>query len=302
MSILFFGKINLVTDDIYEIYKDPRKVTNMYNSLFRGIKSGLTYKKEMLYTDDDGQSRVNIIRYVMDVLSLDQSYVEGWIYKNSTINYKVLNESSKELLSRSVDNTEAIRFCLDIQHELVGYDTKIRFGYREFLEAFEEIVNSGQENIKSPYRFRVDLLTMGMSLEEIKESLHKIGRIRELTIKMQPPNPSNDLLSELQQRGDGFVKKMKEANATAIGYSFESEGSSGLNIDSPLINERITDLQGLCSMLSVNESLQKGYASVDAQSNTGVKYTTRDEKPYKRVFTGIEEFVDVCKDAFRQLI
>lgn len=303
MSItLFFGKLNLVTEDIFEIYDNPEKLKDLFTNLYLGVKSGLHYEKERSFLRDDGEIISQTIRYSMQVFSIDQSYVEGRIYKSSAIHYKILDKLSGELLPQSVENTEEIQFYLDIQHELVGYDTKQRFGYREFLEAFGEIINSGQAAIESPYRFKVELRTMGMNLEEIKESLHRIGRIKELTIKMQPPNPSNDLLAELQHRGDGFVKEMKQANATTIGFTFESEGSSGLNIDSPLINDRITDLQGLCSMLSVEEAIQKGYATVNAQSKSGVKYTTGEEKPYKRVIDSLEEFVSGCKDAFRQLL
>lgn len=303
MSItLFFGKLNLITEDIFDIYDDPTKMKDLHASIYLGMKSGLHYEKEKPYKRDDGEIGWETIKYDMHILTLDQDYAEGWIYKNSTIRYKILDKQTSELIPKSVESAEGIRFCLDIKNELIGYDTKQRFGYREFLDVFQELINIAQKEIDSPYRFEVELRTMGMNLQEIKDSLHKIGRIKELTIKMQPPNPSAQLLDDLQQRGEDFVSGMKTANATMVGFTFESQGSSGLNIDSPLINERINDLQGLCSVLSVDEALKKGYAKVDAQSQSGVKYTTRDEKPYKRVVEGVWDFLDGCKEAFLELI
>lgn len=303
MSItLYFGKLNLISEDIYEIYDNPQRIKDLYTSLYLGIRSGLIFEKQRTFVHDNGEIGHETIQYEMHVLDINEDYVEGWIYKNSVIRYKILDKASRQLLPQSVNSTEGIRFCLDIRNELVGYDTKQRFGYREFLEAFQEIINLGQEGIESPYRFSLELRTMGMSLDEIKESLHQIGNIKELTIQMQPPNPSAKLLNELQQRGEDFIQEMRDANATAIGFNFFSEGSSGLNIDSPLINERITDLRGLCQRLTVDEAIQKGYARVEAQSKAGVKYTTRDQKPYKRVIDGIEDFADACKDAFIHLL
>lgn len=306
MSItLYFGKINLISEDIFKIYDDPKKMQDLYASLALGIKSGLVYEKLKTFENDDGGIVQEIIRYETNILSIDQEYAEGWLYKNSIIRYKILDKESGKLEPRAVESTEGIRFCLSIKNELVGFDTKQRFGYREFLEAFQEIINLGQKTIESPYRFMLELRTQGMSLEGIKENLHKIGKIKELTIQMQPPNPSAELLDELQKRGEDFIQEMKDANATTIGFTFLSEGTSGLNIDSPLINERITDLQGLCHSLTVNEAIQKGYARVEVQSQTGVKYTTRDERPYKRVIDRIEDFGDFvngCKEAFLHLL
>ena len=127
------------------------------------------------------------------------------------------------------------------------------------------------------------------------------GKIKELRIRMQAPNPSDDLLDDLQRRCDGLVKDFKDANVTEHGLFYSTKGSSGIDLTAPLINEKINDIQGLYSGLPVEESTKQGYVSVEATSTTGRKYASGESKPIKRIIEGIEDFFDSCIDAFQQL-
>ena len=300
---LYFAKLNLVSDDIFRLYDDPKQRKAISFALYEAIKSNKPWKKENFFIDDNGEQRSTVIEYSAHILRIDDTYtyIEGWLYKKSKLYYKTLDSNTNTLVQQSTENTEGNRFTLDLNHGFVGYNTSTRFGYKEFIEAFVNIVNLGEEALEYDYRYSMSLCVSGINLDEIKKELKSIGYIKELRIRMQPPNPSDDLLDDLQKRCDGLVKDFKDANVTELELFYSTKGSSGIDLGAPLINEKIDDIQGLYSRLSVEESTKKGYVSVEATSTSGRKYASGDSKPIKRIIEGIEDFFSACIDAFGQL-
>ena len=268
---LYFAKLNLVSDNIFELYDNPNQRNAISRALYEAINANKIWEKENLFIDANGEQRSTITEYSTHILRVDDtySYIEGWLYKKSKLYYKTLNSMTNTLVQQSTENTEGNRFALDLKHGFVGYNTSARFGYKEFIEAFENIIN--------------------------------LGEIKELKIRMQAPNPSDELLDDLQRRCDGLVKEFKDANVTELEFFYSTKGASGIDLTAPLIDEKINDIQGLHSGLPVEESTKKGYVSVEATSTTGRKYTSGDSKPIKRIINGIEDFFDSCIEAFRQL-
>lgn len=300
---LYFAKLNLVSDDIFELYDDPKQRKTIAYALYEAIKANKTWKKENFFIDAAGEQRSTVIEYSTHILRVDDTYshIEGWLYKKSKLYYKTLDNTTNTLVQQSTENTEGNRFTLDLKHGYVGYNTSARFGYKEFVESFVNVVNLGEEALGFDYRYNMSLCVSGINLDEIKEELKSIGKIKELRIRMQAPNPSDDLLDDLQRRCDGLVKDFKDANVTELGLFYSTKGSSGIDLTAPLINEKISDIQGLYSGLPVEESTKKGYVSVEATSTTGRKYASGESKPIKRIIEGIEDFFDSCIDAFQQL-
>lgn len=300
---LYFAKLNLISDDIFKLYDDPKQRTAIAFALYEAIKSNTRWEKENFFIDDNGEQHSTIIEYSAHILKTDDAfnYIEGWLYKKSKLYYKTLDKNTNMLVQQSTENTEGNRFTLDLNHGFVGYNTSTRFGYKEFIEAFVNVVNLGEEKLKYDFRYSMNLCTSGINLDEIKKELNGIGHIKELKIRMQPPNPSDNLLDDLQRRCDGLVKDFKDANVTELELFYSTKGTSGIDLTAPLINEKIDDIQGLYSGLTVEESTRKGYVSVEATSMTGRKYASGDSKPIKRIIEGVEVFFDACIDAFRQL-
>ena len=300
---LYFAKQNLVSDNIFELYDNPNQRNAISRALYEAINANKIWEKENLFIDANGEQRSTITEYSTHILRVDDtySYIEGWLYKKSKLYYKTLNSMTNTLVQQSTENTEGNRFALDLKHGFVGYNTSARFGYKEFIEAFENIINLGEQELKFEYRYNMSLCVSGINLDEIKKELTSIGKIKELKIRMQAPNPSDELLDDLQRRCDGLVKEFKDANVTELEFFYSTKGASGIDLTAPLIDEKINDIQGLHSGLPVEESTKKGYVSVEATSTTGRKYTSGDSKPIKRIINGIEDFFDSCIEAFRQL-
>lgn len=302
MMTLYFAKLNLASEDLYNLYKDPKQKSTISFALYEAVNAAQHWQKEGMYKDDSGELHFTTTDYSLQVLNIDSThrYIEGWVYKKGILYYKTLNNRNK-LIPCSTESTEANRFVLDLSHGFIGYNTSNRFGYKEFIEAFENIINLGEEALTYNYRYRVSTCTRGLNLDEIKQELNSIGRIKELRIRMQPPNPNDELLDKLQQRCDGLIKDFQTANITEYDLLYSTKGTSGIKLDSPLISSQIDDIQSLYSRLSVEESTKKGYVSVEATSISGKKYSSGDSKPVKRVIENIDSFFHACVDAFHQL-
>ena len=303
MSItLYFAKLNLVSDDLFELYDSPKKKNAIKSALYKAINANCIWEKENVFIDETGEPHSTFIEYSTHILRTDSTYtyIEGWLYKKSKLYYKVLDSVTGQLVQKHIDNTEGIRFTVDVSHGFVGYNRSARFGYKDFIEAFVTLVNMGEEANDYNYRYSISTCTSGINLNDIKQELKNIGRIRELRIRMQPPNPSDELLDELQKRCDGVVKGFKDANVTELELFYSNKGVGGINISSPFVDDRINDIQGLYSSLPV-ESTKKGYVSIEATSVAGRKYSSGDEKPFRKIVDGLEDIFESCIDAFHQL-
>ncbi len=305
MSItLYFAKLNLISEELFRLYENPEERKKIAAALLESLRSGKCWKKESYFTDDSGTLHKTAIEYSVHVVQYNPSEgcAEGWIYKKNKLYYKTLDSSTNTLVQQSTKNTDGNRFVIDLNHGFVGYNTSNRFGYREFIEAFREIVNLGEAAKEYSFRYNMSLCVSGINLEEIKRELRDVGRIRELRIRMQPPNPSDELLDELQKRCDGLVKDFKDANVTGLELLYSTNGALGIDLDAPLISERINDIQGLYSGLPVEESTKKGYVSVEGTNVSGGKFSSGDAKPIKRIVEDIGDIVSACLDAFQHLL
>ncbi|MEG1725343.1 MAG: hypothetical protein RR313_08115 [Anaerovoracaceae bacterium] len=298
---VYFAKLNLVSDDLFKLYTKEKSLSDISNGLYLAVNANKNWKKESVFYDDGGEPHYSTIEYSLRILRVDSSYsnIEGWLYKKSDLYYNIQNEKTKVLERHSTENTEAIRFTLSVTHGFVAYNTTTRFGYKEFIEAFVSIVNLGEDACKLDYRYNISLCNSGIGLDDIKNELKHIGKIKELRIKMQPPNPSEDLLADLQQRSDGIVKEFKAANVTEMELFYSTKGTTGINIDAPFINEKISDIQGLYSTLPVEESTKKGYVTVNAVSVEGKKYSSGDSKPLRIIVESVDGFFEACIAGFR---
>lgn len=86
---LYFAKLNLVSDDIFKLYDDPKQRKAIALALYEAIQSNKPWKKENFFIDDNGEQRSTVIEYSAHILRTDDTYtyIEGWLYKkvSSTI-------------------------------------------------------------------------------------------------------------------------------------------------------------------------------------------------------------------------
>lgn len=301
-SVLYLAKINLITDDIFEVYKNKHKLNEICNEMYLNLRSEVTYI-DLIPQIIEGNEYEKEIEYTLHILGkTDLGSVEGYIYRKSELYYKELNEKNNKITVKSVPNIETIRFFFDTNRELIAFYTTNRFGYRNFIKAFAEILNKCMNLAGSSYRFSCSLCQKGLNINEIKNELSKINKITEIVIRVQPPNPQDKLLEEILKNAEDKLNEYNESNITSVETKFTSKGENGININSDLINENLNLIDGIHSCLSDEEALGKGYVELFAKNDKGVSFTTEDSKPFKGVSKSEDSFIADCENLFEKYL
>ena len=168
--ILYFSKLNLVSVEVFTAQDDPFFLKRVMDIVAGDLTNGTIYEKEDYYTEN-GQKFMNTVVYRISIRRKTDTYIDGYIYKDSVVYYKELDRVTGELKRKSQPNTEAIRFYFDIYKETIGFHVTSRFGYKEFNNAFVHIINKCLNDKKRGFHFEIALRTQGMEFSEIKENL-----------------------------------------------------------------------------------------------------------------------------------
>lgn len=280
---LYFSKVNL-NSHILETYDTPKKLKSILNRLYININDDITYEKEEIERNEDGEINSRTIKYKMTRIEKYgkefNDTIIGSILRESTLYVnQSFDESTGELRKAPVPNSEVIDFFFDVKKEVVVFHTTQRFGYKDFNEAFQNLINRAM--ITEEIYFEVYLLRTGISLENIRQKLKKLGRLESLKIDIIPPNPNDDLLNDIHQNGEKYLDSAKQGNVTHKSILYTSKSPAGLKLDAPIIENELNIVQSLHSSLSEEESIQKGYIIVEAVSKNGRSYTTKENNPIK---------------------
>lgn len=297
--VIFFAKVNLNSKHIYDVYSGNLDMKKILDTVMYTFGSEEEYVKEIIYKDG---LDINIeqIKYKVHITDKTEEYIRGYIYKNSTVRFKVFDENSEELKSRSVKSTEAVDFYFDVYNELVGYNTAQRLGYKEFLEAFEGILNKSLQKCNQEYEFTVKLYSEGLDIFEIESQLKQIYNIQTLRFKFQPPNPPDDkILRELEDIADSTIKDYKDANIATKSVIFKASKIAGININAKEIQDQLNEANSLHSGIDSSEATKNGYVEIEAIDSHGNKHTTAEKKPIKKEISNIIEFEDACRSVIR---
>ncbi|MCF8010942.1 MAG: hypothetical protein K9L17_10320 [Clostridiales bacterium] len=305
MSItLYFSKVN-INSHIFDIYKDPKKLNKILDLLLIKIKDNIKHRRENLRLKEDGENYYyDAIYRFNNINKLDVSFnysIVGSIIKDSVLFANNVDEKSGELVKVPVDNSEIIRFYYDIYRETIVFYTTNRFGYNEFNLAFKELLNECISNAEEKYNFEVSLKREGLDITEIESELRSLGYLESLKIEIIPPNPDDEFLEDIQERGDGYLESLKEGNVTSRSILFTSKATDGLNLNSNDIKIEINRINDIQSMLSAKDAIAKGYASVEAENKAGRVFNTNENKPIKDKIDdswadNMYTFAQTCKD------
>lgn len=300
--VLYFSKLNLVSGHIFEVYKKEDLLLKILDVLRINLQSGMEYNCETVEIDSLGEKVVNTIKYKINIMEKGDSYIKGHLCKDSTVYYKTFDNDKGELIRHSVPNTEAVIFYFDVFNEMVGFHTANRLGYKEFNIALTGIINKCMEQYMLEYRFDLSLINEGLNINEITEQLDKIGNIKELKFKFQPPNANTEDIKRIRENGEGLINGMENANVTNMSILFTSTGTTGVNLKSEIVKENIERIEGINSILGDKSAISKGYIAVEALGKNGKKYTTAESKPVKSVIDNIENFYEECKKILASLL
>lgn len=299
--VLYFSKLNLVSGEIFEAYEDASVLPKILSVMASELRSNSYYVKTQIVDLGNGETEVSKVEYKLSVIDKTDTSIEGRIYKSSKLHFNILDEMTEELIPRSTPNSECIRFYIDIFNEIIVFHTTNRFGYREFNEALENIINDCMQKAEKDFLFTVDLRTEGIAISDFRQKIKEIGNIKELRFKMQPPNPDTPLRKRILENGEVAIDDMIKANITGMNAIFTSKSSFGLNLESPIIDNNLSKAEAIDQFIGDNQATARGYVTVEALARNGKRYTTADAKPKKFEVDDLKEFVDKCKRAINSI-
>lgn len=299
---LYFAKINLNSVKIYECYEKKGMLNSILDRIFINIKDGITYEKSNFFKLNDNTEKEYNSSYELAGINKfngdTTDVLVGGVIKSSSLLVNNIDKEGKDI-KKEVEYKEMIKFCFYPRKEIVAFYKRARFGYVEFCEAFQELINESMKNEKNKILFKVTLKREGIDIENIKRKLLKLGSIQSLKIDIMPPNPNSKLLKNMEEDVEEELKEMKEANVTTKSVIFESNSTSGINTKSKIVTNALHEIECVHSKLSVEESISNGYINIKAIDMYGRTHSTQDKNPMKYTIEQIPEgdydFALICK-------
>jgi hypothetical protein len=305
-SVLYFAKIN-VASHVQQMYKSGHeKREEILNLIIKNINNELECDREAKYSVEGEEETYNA-NYKFKYIQKDGKVVIGNVIKNAPVKVRKLDERTGNIYVNAEENFELIQFYYDVSKEIVTFYRTQRFGYKEFVTAFEMLLNKAMENEEDDYEIEVELLREGLNIDKIKEELKKLGKIKDLKITINPPNPNEEQLDSALKRGEEELEEFKKANITSSSVLFETKDKDGINIDSPMVEKEIERTNYIHSKMKSEEATSKGDAKIEASNINGRSFSTEKSDPIKDSITASQkddfgEFIEVCQKKIASVI
>ncbi|AGF54767.1 hypothetical protein HMT_3 [Clostridium phage HM T] len=307
---LYFSKVSINSSKIYEIYDGVETPQNVMKKLFSDMKNGKNYKN-VITRILNGDTRVEEYNfYLTGINKFDNDpsdVLVGAVIKTSKIFINNIDKETGKKKTKAFDSDELSGFCFYPTKEIVCFYTTNRFGYKEFCNAFEGLLNScSMDDSQNGEYFKVKLLTNGVSLDNIKDDLKRLRNIETIRINIIPPNPNGDLLKAIREDAEERLKDMGMGRISEKSILFKSRDLRGLNSESKEISEELDKMSAIHTKLSTEESTSNGYVEVEAVSMDGTVYNTNNTKIIKYrmpdTIVGDKMFADYCKSLILKII
>lgn len=278
MATIYFAKVNY--DNMHEIYHEKRSLQEINKKVFSLLNINTIYKKiEIKKTDSGDEVEKQKEFEFFNLEKHDNDIIIGNLIKKDYLYLKKLNKATEEVELRKEENDESILFFYDTQNEVIAFHKNQRFGYLEFIQGFEGLLNLIFD--REEEKFTVGLYNNNISIDEVFNDLKKIGKIKELTIEVIPPNVNSEELEEIKKEQDRVLKQLDEANVTRKTTLYKSNTEKGINIENSMILDNINEFRYLNKNWSEVDILNRTYGEITATSMSGQKYTSKSSKPLK---------------------
>lgn len=303
MAVLYYSKVN-VNSNIHEVDDENNTIESIMDRLYNTVddKKEFIKTEERNFLDENGEQKTVIKKEIYNFSQIEkvetenEKYITGWLVKRSPVfaeEFDLKKRVSKKVV-RENDSISTM-FYFDLQSEIVSFYSRLKFGHKQFNEAFEGLLDTFIEDIG----FKVILIKNPFSLKEIFNMLHKVNKIEATLI---PPNAANrEALKKLFEKEN---EQMELANITKRTIFLEThiKNDKGMNIDSPLIKET----------LEVSEAyMEFGYSSVELEGVTKdgnrYKYISDKDSPYHtnipdEVKEDRENLIDYVQKGIKRLL
>lgn len=301
---IYFSKVTIDSVDVYEAQKDREKLYQICNTIFASINDNVSFVRTGLYKDEDGQVCEEETTYSVNILSKKDNVILGVIYKKSYLYAKSINEITKEITIKPVENTEDIRFYYDVMKEYVGFHIRNRFGRQQFNSAFAELINEALKASGESISVSVSTYSKGATLDDIKKELSQMKDLKKLTLTFQPINPDDGIIDDMERgiEQGSASRELEESNASYRSIVYEAKGLGTLNPNSKIIQNDLDIIDRMNGELKAEDLTKRGYVKIHTEDSTGSITTTSEREPYKKKINNESEFEYACRDGIIYLL
>lgn len=198
MSIMYLAKVN-VNSKIFEVYENEFKIKNILNEVYEKLDNSKEYEEETKvdYTDALGNESSYIRKSKYTFVELDRDdnkkIITGKLVRNFNRRTEEIENDKTEV--SYTDEAVSIYFYFDVKNELITFNSRQAFGYNQFTNAFNELLNKTIPG----YGFEIFLQK---DEDVLQEKLKSFKRINKITAVVIPPNSNTKELEELR---NGFI-------------------------------------------------------------------------------------------------
>ena len=237
MSVMYLAKVNF-NSKIFDVYEKKLDLSIVLEEIYSQLNDSEVYEeyKTEPYDDKLGNSKKYVKKSKYQFAELkkesEKRIVTGKMVRTYNKPTEDLDEKTNKVNDTYKEECVSIYFYFDINNELITFCVRQAFGYMQFTNAFNHLLNK----TLNQYGFEVFLQKDKSVLSQKLKNLNKVNKVKATLI---PPNANEEDLKELRD-SLGYIGDCKESNATK--YKVEligSEKDSGLNIESKVIQDTI---------------------------------------------------------------
>lgn len=259
VSLMYLAKVNL-NSKIFEVYENRLDISTVLDEVYNKLDANKIYTetKNIEYSDSLGNKKKykKVSKYEFNDLKkeLDGKIITGKIVRSFQKPSESLNKQTGELTDIFINECVSIYFYFDVKKELITFSVRQSFGYVQFTNAFNNLLNK----IVESYGFEVFLQKDENLLAEKIKAFKRVSKINATLI---PPNANEEDLDEFRN-SLGYIKECQESNASKFKLELiDSEQESGLNMEAKIMRDTI-------------KAVGRGYGDMTAY---GINHSGREE-------------------------
>lgn len=279
MPILHYAKVN-INSNILDVYKKKEKIPKILDKLFTSFNDRTEYNQIETRKIEDENGNVELIRVeeIFNFSNLDKyedntkKYITGKLVRRVPIHTEEFDSRTRKPEKVVYDkNATSIFFYFDFNTEIITFCQRTRFGYAQFIKAFNNIIDKFTN-----VGFEIFLIKDPFKIDERIKRAHRITKIQATVV---PPNVNEEALEDFYDRN---TKEMEEARITKRTSIFEVHKKSdyGINVEAKIVREALN-----VNKAYINFGAGYGKLEVEGFNKDGSKfhYDSDEESPYQTI-------------------
>ncbi len=222
MAYMYFAKVNVNSEEIYDVYKKKVLLDDILRDIILRVDSKVSI---------DLPKNKGCIKFITINKDERMGYITGRVVKIFSDEIKIYDKEADDLIDLPNDKlARTATFYFDVNKEIIAFTTGQYLGTNQFCNFFELLLN---EHIGRNL-FKVVLLK---NEDGFRERLKLFRKILKVDLTLVPKNPGAYEFKKMYANPESIV----QVGATQYRqeFSIDKKSSNGLNMDNEFMNNAI---------------------------------------------------------------